>query len=103
MHGDERGMALVLTLMTMLLMSVLGAALVLTTSADAMIATNAGAASDAFYAAEAAFERTLAELRRAPDFTSVLTGAFTSAFVDNPSAGPRTLGGPHDHRICGRS
>ena len=91
MYGDERGMALVLTLMTMLLMSVLGAALVLTTSADAMIATNAGAASDAFYAAEAAFERTLAELRRAPDFTSVLTGAFASAFVDSPSAGPRTL------------
>lgn len=90
--GRQRGMALVLTIMTMLLMSVLGAALVLTTSADAMIAANAGAASDAFYAAEAAFERTLAELRRAPDFTAVLTGAFRSAFVDDPAAGPRTLG-----------
>jgi hypothetical protein len=91
MRSHEEGMALVVTLMAMLLLSVLGAALILTTSADAMIAANAGAASDAFYAAEAAFERTLAELRRAPDFTSVLTGAFTSAFVDDPSAGPRIL------------
>jgi type IV pilus assembly PilX-like protein len=91
MRRDEQGMALVVTLMAMLLLSVLGAALILTTSADAMIAANAGAASDAFYAAEAAFERTLAELRRAPDFTSVLIGAFTSAFVDDPAAGPRAL------------
>jgi hypothetical protein len=91
MRTDEHGLALVVSVMAMLLLSALGAALVLATSADVALAANAGAASEAFAAAEAVFERTLAELQRAPDFTSVLNGSFPSTFLDGTSPGARIL------------
>jgi PilX N-terminal len=87
----ERGAALIVALLAMLLLSAVGAALVLATSADVLISANAGASSEAFYAADAAFERTLAELRGQPGFTPVLNGSVTSAFIDGPPSGQRTL------------
>ena len=89
--GSQRGAALVVTLMAMLLMASIGAALVLATNMDVQIAANAGAATEAFYAADAVFERTLAELRAAPDFTLVLDGSVGSSFVDGPPTGVRTM------------
>lgn len=89
----ECGLALIVTLLAMLLLSAVGAALVLTASADALIAEHAGASADAAYAAEAAMERTLAELRVVPDFTAVLGGAIGSAFTDGPASGARTVPG----------
>jgi len=86
----ERGAALVVVIMAMLLLSALGASLVVTSAAEGLIAANAGAGSETFYAASAAFERTLAELRDAPTFTAVLGGAVTSRFGDGPP-GPRVL------------
>ena len=88
---NEQGVALIVTLLAMLLLSAIGAALVLVTSADTLIASNSGASSEAFYAADAAFERTVAELQRVPTITSVLTGAAMSAFRDGAAAGPRHL------------
>jgi hypothetical protein len=93
---SERGAVLVVTLMAMLLLSAIGAALVLATSTDVQIAANAGAATEAFYAADAIFERTLAELRAAPDFTSVLDGSLGSQFVDGPPTGVQTM---PDHAV----
>jgi hypothetical protein len=91
MMGSERGIALIAALLAMLLLSAVGAALVLGTGADVLIAANAGASSEAFYAADAVFERTVAELRGVPDFTSVLNGSVASAFVDGLGAGQRAL------------
>jgi hypothetical protein len=88
---SERGAVLVVTLMAMLLLSAIGAALVLATSTDVQVAANAGAATEAFYAADAVFERTLAELRTAPDFTAILDGSVGSGFVDGPPTGVRTM------------
>jgi len=88
---SEHGVVLVVTLMAMLLLSAIGAALVLATTADGQIAANSGAATEAFYAADAVFERTLAELRAASDFTSVLDGSVSSAFIDGPPAGVRVM------------
>lgn len=88
---SERGIALIVTLLAMLLLSAIGAALVLATGADTLIASNSGASSEAFYAADAAFERAVAELRTAPGFTAVLSGAVVSAFRDGVASGPRTL------------
>lgn len=87
----ERGVALIVTLLALLLLSAVGAALVLATGADVLISANAGAASEAFYAADAVFERTLAELRSQPGFTPVLNRSVTSAFVDGAPSGQRTL------------
>jgi hypothetical protein len=90
-RATDSGAALIVTLMAMLLLSAIGAALVLATSADILIAANAGAAGEAFYAADAAMERTIGELRGVPDFTAVLNGSIESAFTDGPPSGPRRL------------
>ena len=95
--GNERGVALVVTLMAMLLLSAIGAALVVVTGADVQIAANAGAAVEAFFAADAALERTAAELRSVPDFTAVLSGAAASAFAEGLPSGERVL--PDGSRI----
>jgi Tfp pilus assembly protein PilX len=89
--NSERGVALVLALMTMVLMVALGAALVLITSSETIIAANFRAGHEAFYAADAAFERALADLRSVPDWTSVIGGAAGSTFTDGPPSGTRRL------------
>lgn len=87
----ERGMALIVTLLAMLLLSAVGAALVLATGADTLIAANSGASSEALSAADASFERTVVELQGVPSFTSVLSGAAVSAFRDGAASGLHAL------------
>lgn len=77
--------------MAMLLMSALGVALVLTTSAETMIAGNFRNRLEARYAAEAAIERSISDLPTVADWNSLLAGVVQSAFVDGPGSGPRTL------------
>lgn len=88
---SSRGIALVSVLIAMLLLSTIGAGLVIVTSADTLIGANVGAASETFYAANAAFERTLAELRIAPDLSALLSGSAPSAFTDGTAGGVREL------------
>lgn len=88
---SNRGMALVSVLIATLLLSAIGAGLVIVTSADTLIGANVGAASETFYAASAAFERTLGELRTAPDLSALLSGATSSAFSDGTPGGVRQL------------
>ena len=92
MHvSGEHGMALVVALMVMVLMMALGAALILITSSETMIAANFRAGDEAFYAADAVFERALADLRAVPDWTSVLDGSTRSSFADGQPSGARRL------------
>jgi hypothetical protein len=90
-RDDERGVALIVVLMATLLLGAVGAALVMVTSADVLIAANTGAANEVLYAAEAGFERTLGELRDTPELTSILNGSVTSAFLDGAPGGQRTM------------
>jgi type IV pilus assembly PilX-like protein len=87
----ERGVALVIALMSMTLLLTLGGALILLSSSETGIAANFRAAHEARYAADAAIERALADLRREPDFTPILTGGLGSSFVDGLPSGTRTL------------
>lgn len=89
--SGERGAALVIALMTIVLMMALGAALVLITSSETMIAANFRASDQAFYAADAIFERALADLGAVPDWTTVLDGSVRSSCVDGPPSGVRTM------------
>jgi Tfp pilus assembly protein PilX len=73
-HG-ERGIALVVTLMIMVLMLALGSALVLITSSETVIAANFHSGHEAFYAADAIFERALADVRSSTDWNAVLDGS----------------------------
>jgi hypothetical protein len=87
----ETGVAVIVALLAMLLMTAIGAALVLTTSSETMIAANFRASTEAFYAADAAVERAMVELNAIADWNAVLTGSRRSAFVDGPPSGVRTM------------
>ena len=87
----ETGVAMMMAMGAMLLMSALGMALVLTTSSEAVIAANFRDAAEGMYAADAALERALDDLSAARDWNAVLAGAVQSTFVDGPPSGTRTL------------
>jgi hypothetical protein len=89
----EQGIALVIAVMSMMLMAALGAALVLTTTTEAGISASYVAGVEAFYAADAAVERTLADLPDVADWSS-LVGVRVEAPADVVA-----LGGPSAPRI----
>jgi hypothetical protein len=88
---DEHGIAMIIAMMAMLLMSALGVALMLTTSSETMIAGNFANSSEALYAADAAIERSMEDILTVPDWNKLLDGSTQSAFVDGPPSGARTL------------
>src|SRR6266550_4490811 len=87
----EDGIAMLVALMAMLLMSALGAALILTTSSETMTAANFREGGEALYAADAALERSIDDLLTVADWNELLTGSARSAFIDGPPSGSRTL------------
>jgi hypothetical protein len=70
--AHERGIALVLALLATLVLSVLGLALLLTTSAETLIAAHFRTSSAALHAANAALERALPEVAALPDWAPLL-------------------------------
>ena len=88
---NEDGIALIVALMAMLLMSGLGLALVATTSVETLIAENFRSSIELSYAAEAVVGRALVDLQGVPDWTTVLSGAAMSTFTDGAPSGVRTL------------
>lgn len=89
--GSERGMAMIITLMAMLLMMALGTALLMTTTTEANITRNFRNNTEALYAADAGLERALSDLLTVPDWNTLLNGTNRSAFVDGAPAGTRQL------------
>ena len=89
---DEQGVALVIALLSMLLLTALGMALTLTTSTEGRIAYNYRDGVEALYAADAAVERVMQDVLTVPDWNRIVDGSVTSAFIDGPP-GERTLMG----------
>jgi hypothetical protein len=87
----ENGVAIVLALMTTLLLSSLTGALILLTSSETLIAANFRNAQEGRYAADAGIERALADLSAVGDWNPVLAGIVRSGFADGPPSGARTL------------
>jgi hypothetical protein len=87
---NERGMALIVALMSMLLLSALGLGLMMTTMTETMIANNYRESGESLYAADAGVERVMQDLLTIPDWNRILTGLQQSSFVDGP-IGTRTL------------
>jgi hypothetical protein len=84
-------MALVVALMSVMLMTALGTALVLTTVIEVTIAASYRDGLAALYAAEAGVERVVPDLAAA-DWTATLRGETVSTFADGPAAGTRVVG-----------
>jgi hypothetical protein len=87
----DDGVALVLALMAVLLLTVLGLMLVLNTATEVMVAGHFRLGQEALYAADAAAERVMDDLAGSADWNNVLTGVERSGFVDGGSPGARTL------------
>jgi PilX N-terminal len=87
----EDGVAMVVAMLAMLLMMALGAALILTTSSETMIAGYFRDSAEALYAADAALERSIDDLLTVADWNQLLNGSARSAFVDGSPGGARTL------------
>lgn len=90
---DERGIALLIALMSTLLLTALGLALVMTTMTETMITANYRDGGEAMYAADAGVERAMQDLLTVPDWNRILSGSLQSPFIDGPPSGTRTLPG----------
>jgi len=89
---SDRGIALVVALMTLLLLTAVGAALTLTASVESLTAASYRGGLQALYAADAAAEWALTDLAAVvPDWPTLLGGSISSGFVDGPPTGTRTL------------
>jgi PilX N-terminal len=90
-HHDERGAALLVALMAILLTMALGTALILSAGIESKITRNFRARAEAFYAADAVLEHTVDDLSATGDWNAVLSGLVSSAFTDGPPNGMRVL------------
>jgi hypothetical protein len=89
----QEGVALLVALMAVLLLTVLGLALVLTTSTEMMIAANFRDGHEARYGADAGLERAMQDVATASDWNRVLSGGATSGFIDGPPGWQRRVPG----------
>jgi hypothetical protein len=88
---NDRGLALVIALLAMLLFSALGLALVVNTATEGLIASNFRAAQEALYAADAGIELAIDELQTVTDWNVILRGERQSRFADGSPGVSRTL------------
>ena len=88
---DERGSALVVALLSLLLLTALGLALTLTTQTETAIASNQRMGQEAMNAADAAIELAMQDLLAMPDWNRALSGAEQSSLVDGSPGGTRSL------------
>ena len=98
---NEKGTALIIALMSMMLLTALGAAVVMVTRTETMIASNYSSAQEALYAADAAVERVVQDLLMVPRWNDVLSGTSRSAFVDGAPNATKTLPGGGTLVLCG--
>lgn len=90
---SERGMALVLVLALVGLLTAATSAVITVTSTDAQIASRFRWGRQLEYAAEAGLHRALVDLKPLPDWTTVLSGVTLSSFADGPPSGVRSVPG----------
>ncbi|HZB24480.1 MAG TPA: pilus assembly PilX N-terminal domain-containing protein [Vicinamibacterales bacterium] len=92
----EKGAALVIALMAVMLLTALGAAVIMVTNTETSISANYKNSTEALYAADAAVERVVQDLLMVPRWNDILAGTAQSAFVDgSPSTSVQLPGGGH--------
>jgi hypothetical protein len=87
--SGERGIALLVTLVAISLVSVIGMALVFSSSIDRLAASNHDEAVELLNLADAALELVSRDLAQIADWSSVLDGTERSPLVDGPSSAVR--------------
>jgi hypothetical protein len=90
LHG-ERGVALVIALLAVVVMVAIGSALMLTAATELRITRNFRNSTEGLYAADALLERVVDDLRGVADWNQLLAGNARSTFVDGDPNGTRVL------------
>jgi len=98
--SGERGSALIIALMAMMLLTGLAAGLVMVSTTETKIASNYSTGQEALYAADAAVERVMQDLLMVPRWNDILQGTSHSAFIDGSMGAPKTLPGGGLLRLC---
>jgi hypothetical protein len=98
--GNENGSALIIALMSMMLLTALGAAVIMVTNTETMIANNYRNGQEALYAADAAVERVVQDLLMVPRWNDILSGAEQSAFIDGSMTEQKVLPGGGRLTLC---
>lgn len=91
--ADERGTALIIALMAMMLLTALGAAVVMVSNTETHIAANYSNSQEALYAADAVSERVVQDLLLIPRWNDILSGVAESGFVDGAGNTAKSLPG----------
>lgn len=91
--ASEEGTALIIALMAMMLLTALGAAVIMVSRTETAIANNYRNSQEALYAADAAIERVVQDLLMVPRWNDLLTGTTQSGFIDGDSTTQKTLPG----------
>jgi hypothetical protein len=89
---SENGIAMLVAMMALLLMSALGVAVILTSSSETIIAAHFRNSLEARYAADAMIERALDDVAGVADWNTLIGGLTQSALIDGAPTGLRTLG-----------
>lgn len=97
---SEDGTALIIALMSMMLLTALGAAVIVVTNTETRIADNYKNSQEALYAADAAAERVVQDLLMIPRWNDILNGTSKSAFVDGAMTAQKTLPGGGRLTLC---
>lgn len=93
----EQGIALIVALLSITLMTALGMALMLTSQTETLISANYRDSMEGEYVADAGLERVMDDVLTIPDWNQVLTSSdgvtagITSGFHDNAPSSPITL------------
>ncbi len=98
--ADEQGTALIIALMAMMLLTALGAAVVMVSNTESRIAANYRNSTEALYAADAASERVVQDLLLIPRWNDILGGTAQSGFVDGAMTASKTLPGGGRITLC---
>jgi Tfp pilus assembly protein PilX len=94
---NERGIALIVALLAITLMTALGMALMLTSQTETLISANYRDSMEGEYVADAGLERVMDDVLTIPDWNTVLTSpdgvtaGLTSGFHDSSPSSPITL------------
>ena len=98
--GDEQGTALIVALMSMMLLTALGAAVVMVTRTETMIANNHRTSTEVLYGADAVLERVVQDLLMIPRWNDVLAGTAQSSFVDGDMTAVKMVPGGGTFTLC---
>jgi Tfp pilus assembly protein PilX len=91
--AGEQGTALIVALMSMMLLTALGVAVVMVSNTESLISANYRNNQEALYAADAAVERVVQDLLLVPRWNDILSGATQSPFIDGDATSAKTIPG----------